>query len=50
MIEKEINGKKYVVIQREPWEMIIAILMMIEEICDEYDSQSCQRKTNKHQK
>lgn len=50
MIEKEINGKKYVVIQREPWEMIIGILMIIDRICDEYDSQSCQCKINKHQK
>ena len=50
MVKKEINGKTYVLIQKEPWEMIIGILMMIDRICDEYDSQSCQRKINKHQK
>ena len=50
MMEKEINGKKYVVVQKEAWELIIAILLKIDEICDKYDSRSCQCKINKHQK
>ena len=40
MMEKEINGKKYVVVQKEAWELIIAILLKIDEICDKYEKES----------